>query len=73
MVEALVLVDPDILFFQAAVESFDVAVAFGMIVSGAAMLDAKPVEGLHVARRGELRAVVGGEREPESTLASAEH
>ena len=52
MAEALVLVDPDLLFFQAAVESFDEAVAFGMIVSGVAMLDAKPVEGFHVSRRG---------------------
>ena len=31
MVEALVLVDPDLRFFQAAVESFDVAVAFGRL------------------------------------------
>ena len=48
MVEALVLVDPDLLFLQAAVEAFDIAVAFGVVVGGAAMLDAEPVEGFDV-------------------------
>ena len=61
VVEALILVDPCLLFYQAAVEAFDVAVAFGMVVSGAAVLDAEPVEGFDVARRGELRAVNGGQ------------
>ncbi len=45
VVEALILVDLDLLFFQAAVEAFDVAVAFGVVVGGAAVRDAEPVDG----------------------------
>ena len=60
MVEALILVDPCLLY-QGAVEAFDVAVAFGMVVSGAAVVEGEPVEGFDVARRGELRAVNGGQ------------
>jgi len=37
MGQALVLIDPDLLFFEAAVEAFDVPVAFGVVVGGAAM------------------------------------
>jgi len=66
VVEALVLVDPYLLFFQTAVEAFDVAVAFGMVVGGAAVLDAEPVEGFDVARRGELRAVICGQGKPKA-------
>jgi hypothetical protein len=40
LVEALVLVDPYLFFFQAAAKAFDIAVAFGMVVGGAAVLDA---------------------------------
>ena len=35
LVEALVLVEPHLLFFQAAMKPFDVAVALGMVVGGA--------------------------------------
>jgi len=49
VVEAPVLVDPDLLFFQAAMEAFDVAVAFRVVVGGSAMLDAEPVEGYDIA------------------------
>ena len=37
VVEALVLVDPDLLFLQAAVEAFDIAVSLGVVVRGAAV------------------------------------
>lgn len=66
VVEALVLVDPDLLFFQAAVEAFDAAVSLGVVVSGAAVPDAEPAEGFDVARRGELRAVVRGQGKSQS-------
>ena len=36
LVEVLVLVEPHLLFFQAAMEPFDIAVALGMVVSRAA-------------------------------------
>lgn len=58
VVEALVLVDPDLLFFQAAVEALDVAVSLGMVVSGAAVLYAESAESFDVTRRSELRAIV---------------
>ncbi len=35
--QTLVLTDPNFLLFQAAVEAFDVAVALGVVVGGAAM------------------------------------
>jgi hypothetical protein len=69
VVEALALVDPDLLFFQAAVEALDVAVALGVVVGGAAVLDAEPAEGFDVAGRGELRAVVRGEGKSQSARA----
>ena len=37
-VEALVVADTDLIFFQTVMEAFDVAVAFGVVVGGAAML-----------------------------------
>ena len=53
-----VFVEPDFFFLEAAVEAFDQAVAFGMVVGGAAMGDAEPSEGSDKARRGELGAIV---------------
>src|SRR5215470_4517484 len=44
-------------------EPFDVAVAFRMMISRAAMRDAKPREGFHESRRGKLCAVVCGQRQ----------
>ena len=60
--QAAILGRPDFLFLQAAMESFDVAVALGVMIGRAPMLDAQPREGFQKARRSELRAVVRGER-----------
>ena len=43
--EVLVFVEPHLLFFQAAMEPFDVAVALGMVVGGAPMRDAQTGSG----------------------------
>ena len=40
LLEVLVLVEPHLLFFQAAMKPFDVAVALGMAVGGAPVRDA---------------------------------
>jgi hypothetical protein len=53
--------------FQAAMKPLDVAVAFGMVVSGAAVADAQLVQGFDIARRGELGAVVGSQSQTNST------
>ena len=63
VVEALVLVDPNLLFFETAVEAFDVAVSLGVVVGGAAVLYAEPAESFDITRRSELRAVIGVEVE----------
>src|SRR5579859_2835629 len=60
VVEAAVFVEPDFLFFETAVEAFDQAVAFGMVVRGTAVGDAELAQGLKEAGGGELGAVVGG-------------
>ena len=38
--EVLVLIEPHLLFFQAAMKAFDVTVALGMVISGAPVRDA---------------------------------
>ena len=53
---------PDFLFFQAAMEPFDVAVAFRVMIRRPPMGDAEPTERLHEPRRSELRSIVGGQR-----------
>ena len=40
LVEALVLVEPHLLFFQSAMESLDITIALGMVVSRAPVRDA---------------------------------
>ncbi len=60
--QAPILRRPDFLFFQAAMEPFDVAVAFRVMIRRPPMRDAQPVQGLDEPRRSELRAIVGGQR-----------
>src|ERR1700675_529570 len=67
LVEVLVLVEPHLLFFQAAMKPFDVAVALGMVVSRAAVRDAQPVQGFDITRRRKLRAVVSRQSQTHST------
>jgi len=67
--QAPILRGPDFLFFQAAVEPFDVAVAFGVVIGGPPVRDAEPSECLQEARRSELRSVVGGQRQVRFTAA----
>ena len=57
LVEVLVFVEPHLLFFQAAMESFDVTVALGMVVGRAPVRDAQLVQSFDIARRGKLGAV----------------
>ena len=49
LVEVLVLVEPHLLFFQAAMESLDVAIALGMVVGRAAVRDAQPMQSFDIA------------------------
>jgi hypothetical protein len=60
--QAAILRRPDFLFLQAAVEAFDVAVAFRMMVRRAAMRDAQPVQRFDEPGRSELCAVAPRER-----------
>src|SRR5882672_3441084 len=53
---------PDFLFFQAAMEPFNVAVSLRVMIGRATMRDAQPVQSLDEPGRGELCAVVGGQR-----------
>ena len=48
------------LLFQAAMEPFDVAVAFRVMIRRTPMCDAEPPERFQEARRSELRSIVGG-------------
>ena len=54
---------PDFFFLQAAVEPFDVAVAFRVMIRRPPMGDAEPPQRLQEARRSELRPVVGRQRQ----------
>jgi hypothetical protein len=67
MVEGLILVEPHLLFFQAAMKPFNVAVALGMVVSRAPMRDAQPIQRVDIPRRRKLRAVVGRQSQTRST------
>ena len=49
-VEVLVFVEPHLLFFQAAMEPFDVTIALGMVVSRAPMRDAQLVQRFDITR-----------------------
>ena len=60
--QAAILRRPDFLFLQAAMESLDVAVAFRVMISRAAVRDTEPPERFQEPRRSELRAIVGGQR-----------
>src|SRR5271168_251944 len=53
--------------FQAAMESFDVTVALGMVVSRSPMCDAQPIQGFDITGGRELGAVVGGQSQTRST------
>jgi hypothetical protein len=55
--QAAILCRPDFLFFQAAMEPFDVAVAFRVMIRRPAMGDAEPLQRLQEARRSELRSI----------------
>ena len=48
LVEVLVLVEPHLLFLQAAMKPFDVAIALGMVVSRTPMRDAQSVQSFNV-------------------------
>ena len=50
LVKVLVFVEPYLLFFQAAMEPFDVAVALGMVVGGAPMPFMPSVDALRIIR-----------------------
>jgi len=54
---------PDFLLFQAAMEPFDVAVTFRVMIRRPPMGDAEPPQRFQEARRSELRPVVGGQRQ----------
>ena len=60
--QAAILRRPDFFFLQAAMEPFDVAVAFRMMIRRAAVRDAQPVQRFDEPGRGELRAVAPRER-----------
>ncbi len=61
-VQGAVLCGPDFLFFQAAMEPLDVAVALRVMIGRAPMRDPEPPERFQEPRRSELRPVVGGQR-----------
>ena len=61
--QAAIFRRPDFFFLQAAMEPFDVAVAFRMVISRATVGDAEPCQRLHEARRSKLRAVVRGQNQ----------
>src|SRR5437762_3532316 len=63
LLHAAVLVDPNFFLLQAAMKTFDVAVAFRMMIRRAAVGDAQPRKRFDVTRRGELRSVVRGQRQ----------
>src|ERR1039458_9408322 len=67
LVEVLVLVEPHLLFFQAAMESLDVTIALGMVISGAAVRDAQSIQSFCIPRRRRLGAVVGRQSQTRST------
>ena len=67
--QAPILRRPDFLFFQAAVEPFDVAFAFRVMIRRPPMGDAEPPQRLQEARRSELRSIVGGQRHVRFTAA----
>ena len=58
-----ILRGPDFLFLQATMEPFDVAVALRVMVGRAAVGDAEPRQRFQEPRGGELRAIIGGERQ----------
>ena len=60
--QTAILSRPDFLFLQAAMEPFDVAVAFRVMIRRAPVRDAEPRERFQEARRGELRAIAPRER-----------
>src|SRR5271156_2406838 len=60
--QAPILCRPDFFFLQAAMEPFDVAVTFRVMIGRPAMPDAEPVQGFDEPGRSELRAVVDRER-----------
>src|SRR5262245_5940728 len=63
LTETAIFRRPDCLFLQAAMEPFDVAVALRMVIRRATMRDAESRQRLHEARRGKLRAIVGGQNQ----------
>src|SRR5579863_7631236 len=67
--QAPILRRPDFLFFQAAMEPFNVAVSFRVMIGRASMRDAQPIQSLDEPGGSELRAVVGGQRHVRFTAA----
>jgi len=60
--QAAILGGPDFLFLQAAMEPFDVAVAFRVIIGRAPMGDAQPMQSFDETCRSKLRSVAPRER-----------
>jgi hypothetical protein len=60
--QAPIILRPDFLLFQAAMEPFDVAVAFWVMIRRPSMGDAEPSKRLQDLRRSELRSVAPRER-----------
>ncbi len=63
LVEGFVFVEPYLSFFELAEPGFDEGLGFGVAVAAAAVFDLALGEVLTEAPGGELRAVVGAERE----------
>ena len=60
-IEISVLVDPGLLFFQAAVKAFDVAISFGMVEGGSSMVDSQGRNYFYESGRSKLRDVICGQ------------
>ena len=61
LLQVSILCRSDFLLLQAAMEPFDVAVAFRVMIGRASMRDAQPVQGFDEPGRSERCAVVGGQ------------
>ena len=67
--EVPIFVEPDFLLLQAAMEAFDVAVAFRVRIRRSAMSDAQLRHRRNEAFRGELRSIVGGQGQARAAAA----
>ena len=67
--QAAIFRSPDFFFLQAAMEPFDVAVAFRVMIRRPSVRDPEPSQRFQKARRSELGSVVGRERHVRLTAA----